>query len=90
MSAAPAVVRWPLERRNEFRRALAPAKSAKCDGEQARAKQHKTGNGHSEETVRSEFFTHGTSPIARVRVKLIVGSQSADTTKLNFKKRAVG
>ena len=32
----------------------------KCDTEQARAKQDKTGNGHSEETVGSEFFTHGT------------------------------
>jgi hypothetical protein len=36
-----------------------------CDSDQARAKQDKTGNGHSEETVRSEFFTHGTPPIAR-------------------------
>ena len=33
----------------------------KCDGEQARAKQDKTGDGHSEETVRSEFFTHSTT-----------------------------
>jgi hypothetical protein len=32
----------------------------KRDSEQARAKQDKTANGHSEETVRSEFFTHGT------------------------------
>jgi hypothetical protein len=37
----------------------------KCHSEQARAKQDKTGNGHSEETVRSEFFTHGTPPTAR-------------------------
>jgi hypothetical protein len=37
----------------------------KCHSEQARAKQDKTGNGHSEETVRSEFFTHGTPPAAR-------------------------
>jgi len=33
-----------------------------CD--QARAKQDETGHGHSEETVRSEFFTHGTPPVA--------------------------
>jgi len=68
---------------------LAPAKSAKCDSEQARAKQHKTGKRSQRGTVRSEFFTHGTSPIARERAKLIVGSRSVDTTKLNFKKRAV-
>src|ERR1019366_6338029 len=37
----------------------------KCDSDQARAKQDKTGNGHSEETVRSEFITHGTPPIVR-------------------------
>jgi hypothetical protein len=32
----------------------------KCESEQARAKQRNAGNGHGEETVRSEFFTHGT------------------------------
>jgi hypothetical protein len=37
----------------------------KCDSDQARAQQYKTCNGHSEETVRGEFFTHGTPPIAR-------------------------
>jgi hypothetical protein len=31
-------------------------------GDQARAKQDKTGNGQGKETVRSEFFTHGTPP----------------------------
>jgi hypothetical protein len=36
----------------------------KCDSNQARAKQDKTGDGHRKETVRSEFITHGT-PIAR-------------------------
>jgi hypothetical protein len=36
----------------------------KCESEQAGAKQGKAGNGHGEETVRSEFFTHGTPPIA--------------------------
>jgi hypothetical protein len=36
----------------------------KCDSEQARAKQDKTGNGHCEETVRSKFITHGTPPTA--------------------------
>jgi hypothetical protein len=44
------------KRRGEGR----PAQLDKCDSEQARAKQGKTGHGHSEETVRSEFFTHGT------------------------------
>jgi hypothetical protein len=39
--------------------------SGKCDSDQARAEQEKTCNGHSEETVRGEFFTHGTPPIAR-------------------------
>jgi hypothetical protein len=38
-------------------------RSGKCDSGQAGAKEDKTGNGHSEETVRSEFFTHGTPPI---------------------------
>ena len=37
----------------------------KRESDQARAKQHKTGNGHSEETVRSEFITHGIPPIVR-------------------------
>src|ERR1700722_17822941 len=37
----------------------------KCDRDQARAQQDNTCNGHSEETVRGEFFTHGTPPIAR-------------------------
>ena len=37
----------------------------KCDSDQARAQQEKTCNGHSEETVRGEFFTHDTPPIAR-------------------------
>ncbi len=39
--------------------------SGKCDSDQARAEQEKTCNGHSEETVRGEFLTHGTPPIAR-------------------------
>jgi hypothetical protein len=37
----------------------------KCQSEQARAKQDKTRNGHTEKTVRGEFFTHGTPPICR-------------------------
>src|SRR6266851_4531553 len=45
---------------------LAPSRtdaSGKCDSEQARAKQNETGNGHGEETVRSEFIAHhGTPP----------------------------
>ena len=44
---------------------MCPHRLGKCDSEQARAKQDKTGNGHCEETVRSEFFTHGTPPTAR-------------------------
>jgi hypothetical protein len=40
-------------------------RSGKCDSQQARAKQDKTGNGHREETVRGEFFAHGTPPTAR-------------------------
>jgi hypothetical protein len=40
-------------------------RSGKCDSQQARAKHDKTGNGHREETVRSEFFAHGTPPTAR-------------------------
>jgi len=36
----------------------------KCDSEQAGAEEEKTGNGYTEETVRSEFFAcHGTPPI---------------------------
>jgi hypothetical protein len=33
------------------------------EGDQARAKQDKTCNGHSEEAFRSEFIPHGTPPI---------------------------
>jgi hypothetical protein len=40
-------------------------RSSECDSQQARAKQDKTGNGHREKTVRSEFFAHGTPPTAR-------------------------
>jgi hypothetical protein len=40
-------------------------RSGKCDSEQARTKQDKTGHGHSEETEGSEFFTHGTPLTAR-------------------------
>jgi hypothetical protein len=34
----------------------------KCESDQAGAKQDNTGNGHSEEAVRSEFITHSTPP----------------------------
>jgi hypothetical protein len=75
------------------RRGEGAIKLGKCDSEQARAKQDKTGNGHSEETVRSEFFTHGTPPPARESDcdarKADVGPQSADTIKLNFIKELV-
>jgi hypothetical protein len=37
----------------------------KCEGNEAGAKQDKTSNSHSEETVRSEFITRGTPPIVR-------------------------
>jgi hypothetical protein len=37
----------------------------KCYSDQAGAQQDKTRNGHSEKTVRDEFFTHGTPPTAR-------------------------
>jgi hypothetical protein len=40
-------------------------RSGECDSDQTRAKQDKTGNGHCEETVGSEFVTHGTLPFAR-------------------------
>jgi hypothetical protein len=46
-------------------RPLARCGLANCESDQARAKQDKTRNGHGEETVRSEFFTHGTLPIVR-------------------------
>ena len=43
-----------------------PHRLGKGDSEQARAEEAKTGNGYSEETVSSEFFTgHGTPPTAR-------------------------
>jgi hypothetical protein len=38
---------------------------AKGESDQARAKQHKTHKGHSEETGRSELLTHGAPPIVR-------------------------
>jgi hypothetical protein len=44
---------------------ISQIQSGEGEGDQAGAKQHKTGNGHSEETVGSEFFTHGTPPFAR-------------------------
>jgi hypothetical protein len=37
--------------------------SGDCESDKARAKQDKAGNGYSEETVGSEFFTHDTPPI---------------------------
>jgi hypothetical protein len=56
----------PRERVIQTRRGESTAQTlAQCDSEQAGAKQDKTGNDHSEETVRSEFFTHGTPPTAR-------------------------
>jgi hypothetical protein len=36
--------------------------SGNDNGDQARAKQDKTGNSHGKEAVRSYFFTHGTPP----------------------------
>ena len=54
----------PVTQTDDRRRAR-KHRLGKSDSDQARAKQDKTGNGHGEETVRSEFFTHGTPPIAR-------------------------
>jgi hypothetical protein len=54
----------PVTQTDDRRRAR-KHRLGKCDSDQARAKQDKTGNGHGEETVRSEFVTHGTPPIAR-------------------------
>jgi hypothetical protein len=41
---------------------------AESERKQARAKQDWTGNGHNEETERSEFITHGTRPRSRMLV----------------------
>jgi hypothetical protein len=41
---------------------------AETERKQARAKQNWTGNGHNEETERSEFITHGTRPRSRMLV----------------------
>jgi hypothetical protein len=46
---------WGASGRGEVR---PPPDLAKCDSEQARAKQDKTDNCHSEE---NEFFAHGTA-----------------------------
>lgn len=45
----------------------APANSplVKCESDQTREEQDKTGHGHGQEAVRSNFFAHGTPPIAR-------------------------
>jgi hypothetical protein len=51
------------EQRSLFRGAIGQHQLGKRESDQTRAKQHKTGNGHGEETFRSEFFTHGTPPI---------------------------
>jgi len=55
---------WPRAWHHPARRGR-KHRSGKCDGQQARAKHDKTSNGHREETVRSEFFAHGTPPTAR-------------------------
>src|SRR5258706_9495448 len=47
-------------------------RSGKRDSDQARAKQDKTGHGHGEETVRREFFTHGT-PTYRSGNPIVMG-----------------
>jgi hypothetical protein len=39
--------------------------SADGERDKAGAKQDKAGHGHSEETVGSEFFTHGSPPLVR-------------------------
>ena len=55
---------WPRAWHHPERRGR-KHRSGKCDRQQARAKHDKTGNGHRKETVRSEFFAHGTPPTAR-------------------------
>ena len=37
----------------------------KCESDQARTEQEKTGQGHREETARREFFAHGAPPLVR-------------------------
>jgi hypothetical protein len=49
---------------NDERRECGPEGLENCESDQARAEQKKAANGHSEETVRSEFFAHGTPPFA--------------------------
>jgi hypothetical protein len=56
---------WRRERTQSIARIWRLRLLGKCHSDQARAQQDKTCNGHSEETVRGEFFTHGTPPIAR-------------------------
>jgi hypothetical protein len=55
-------------------------RSGKCDSDQARAEQDKTANGHSEETVGSEFFAHGAPPGMLVTVSTNACSCSNRTT----------
>lgn len=44
-------------------------KLGKRESDQSRTKQHKTRNGHSQETVRSELLTHGAPPNCAPRLK---------------------
>jgi hypothetical protein len=48
--------------------------SGNRQSDKARAEQDKAGNGHSEKTAGSEFFTHGTPPIQRPRPDENAGS----------------
>jgi len=60
-SARTASQRWLVVGAFAFPRAALRA-LAKSKRKQSRAKQDKTGSGHSQETVRSEFITHGAAP----------------------------
>jgi hypothetical protein len=56
---------WPSAPASSGRGEAQKHRSGKGDRDQAGAKQDKAGNGHSEETVRCEFFTHGPPPQVR-------------------------
>src|SRR5439155_4119604 len=47
------------------RRVFSMRRLGESQSDQARAKQDKAANRHGEETLRSEFVTHGAPPIAR-------------------------
>jgi hypothetical protein len=62
-------------------------RSGKRESDQSRAKQHKTHNGHSEETVRSKLLTHGAPPNRAPRA-LLEGNDRpvAQSKELHFQR----